>query len=96
MSLRQFAPPVFVAGAVGLSVLSFFVSQARMLLALLMGAYAAANLAASLITSLRGNLRSMPYLSLAYGILHFSYGAGFLYGLVKFINRWKTAGAHEK
>lgn len=89
MSLRQFIPPLFVASLITFSLSSFFSTTARWLLAAVSIAYTAANLFASLVTSLRSNLRYMPLLSLAFAILHLSYGAGFLKGLLKFRNRWK-------
>lgn len=89
MSLRQFIPPIFVASNVALALLAPFLSAARLLLAFVSGAYVLANLAASLITSARRGWQYLLYLPLAYGILHISYGSGFLYGLARFANRWK-------
>ena len=90
MSPRQFVPPLFVASLIGLSVLSIFTPYARILLAVEAATYVAANLTASLITALRSDIRHLPYLPIAFGILHISYGLGFLHGLLKFANRWKT------
>lgn len=94
MSLRQFIPPLFVASLIFLSIFSIFISSARLLLAIVIGAYTVINLATALITSLRTKLQYMPLLSLAFAILHISYGSGFLYGLVKFARRWKVEGLH--
>jgi succinoglycan biosynthesis protein ExoA len=90
MSLRQFIPPMFVATLIILSVLSLFFAPARLLLALEVGAYLVANLGASLLTTAKTGSQYFIYLPLAFAILHVSYGSGFLYGLVKFANRWKT------
>lgn len=90
MSLRQFVPPIFVATLIMLSAMALFFGVARVLLALTAGVYLLANLAAAIATSARHGWQYLPYLSLAFAILHFSYGAGFLYGLVKFAKRWKA------
>jgi succinoglycan biosynthesis protein ExoA len=90
MSLRQFIPPLFVATLIILSVLSLFFAPVRLLLALEVGAYLLANLGAALLTAGKTGPQYFIYLPLAFAILHVSYGSGFLYGLVKFANRWKT------
>jgi hypothetical protein len=50
--------------------------------------YLAANLGASLLTARQKGWRFLPLLPLIFAILHFSYGLGFLVGLVRFIHRW--------
>ncbi len=49
--------------------------------------YAVANLTASLVAAGTSWQRIAP-VSLAYATLHFSYGLGFLFGLIRFWNRW--------
>ena len=86
MSWRQFVPPLFVAallGALGLAALGVFWP-----LALIAGSYLAANLTASLWMSARSDMRYLAALPVAFAILHTSYGAGFLIGLIRFANRW--------
>jgi glycosyltransferase involved in cell wall biosynthesis len=90
MSLRQFVPPAFVGSLVGLSLFGLFSSTARLALSGLLGLYALANFSASAITAAKRGWRHLPVLSLAYAILHFSYGSGFLYGLFKFFRRWRA------
>jgi glycosyltransferase involved in cell wall biosynthesis len=90
MSLRQFIPPLFVATLILLSVLSLFLAPARLVLALVVGTYMLANLGASLSTAAKTEPQYLVFLPLAFAILHVSYGSGFLYGLAKFANRWKT------
>jgi glycosyltransferase involved in cell wall biosynthesis len=90
MSLRQFVPPTFVGALIILSVLSLFMNETRILLALVVAAYLMANLAATLLTTARTAGGSWPYLPFAFGTLHIAYGAGFLFGLMKFANRWGT------
>jgi succinoglycan biosynthesis protein ExoA len=90
MVWRQFIPPAFVAFLIVFSILSLFSVYSLYLLLLGAGAYVVANLAASAWTASQHGWRFFPYLVASYAILHISYGAGFLNGLVKFANRWKT------
>ncbi len=47
---------------------------------------------ASVLLSLRHGLLLFPALALAFATLHFSYGIGFLAGLVKFAGDWGDRG----
>ena len=58
-------------------------------------AYGAANLAASLTVARGSGWRSLPWLPLAYAILHVSYGFGFLAGLVRFSTRWRSGSSRR-
>lgn len=92
MSLRQFIPPAFIASLAVLILLSLLLPAARVLLAIEMGLYVIANLAASFLTAKKDGWRYLAYLPVTYAILHVSYGAGFLKGMAKFANRWKVGG----
>lgn len=94
MSLRQFIPPVFVTTLIGLSVLSLFSSFFRYLLLAEVGMYGIANLGAAVTTARGRPFKTIPQLMVAFSILHVSYGLGFLNGLIKFANRWKTNTNH--
>lgn len=90
MSIRQFVPPVFVLSlimSVLLSPISFptFPLHPSNIIPIL---YILSNLSASIFTALKKDLSALPLLPLVFGILHLSYGIGFLVGLVKFANRW--------
>lgn len=94
MSLRQFIPPVFVL-ALLFSVLLFLLTFAgltssipRPLPLIIPSFYLIANLGTSLLTAWRRGWDSLLFLPLIFGILHLSYGFGFLAGLVKFRDRW--------
>jgi hypothetical protein len=52
------------------------------------GSYLLANLLASIYTGAKRGWKYLPLLPLIFAVLHISYGAGFLLGLVKFWNRW--------
>jgi hypothetical protein len=88
MSPRQFVPPLFVGGLALTAALSPLLAVARWGLAALSGLYLAANLTASVVTAERRGWRHLPLLPLCYVIVHLSFGAGFLVGLVRFASRW--------
>jgi hypothetical protein len=88
MRPRQFVPPAFVALLCATAIASLWWPGARIALAGIVGTYAATNLAASAVTAVRVGWWAFPVLVPAFVTLHVSYGAGFLYGLVRFWNRW--------
>jgi succinoglycan biosynthesis protein ExoA len=97
MRPRQFVPPLFVAAlllSLAAAPLSFILgSWFAWPFVLAAGSYALANLAASIsITVKRRDWRLPGLLPIAFGVLHVSYGLGFLVGLIKFRNRW---GDHD-
>ena len=89
MQMRHFVPSVFVLG-LGVSMLTApFSALARAILLLALGCYAATNLIVSFRltcqTQVWGRMAVFP---LVFVVLHFSYGIGFLAGLIHFANRW--------
>lgn len=96
LRLRQFVPPVFVAGLAGSALLALLVPAGRVLFGLAAGSYLLANLGASLLTAARSGWRHLPALPLVFAILHIGYGAGFLVGLVRFAGRWQQPSAVER
>lgn len=88
MSLRQFVPPAFVAALILFSIMALIVNTGLVLLGFVAASYLGANLLASLLTAARKGWRHFALLPVMFGILHVSYGAGFLAGLVIFMNRW--------
>ena len=89
MRLRQFAPPAFVTAVLGGALLSPLSKAIRAAWGGAIGAYVAANLFASWRIARRNGHEHFLRLPLVFSILHFSYGLGFLHGLVHFRNRWK-------
>jgi succinoglycan biosynthesis protein ExoA len=86
MRLRQFIPAAFV-GALLLALLSALLFAAgKWLFLLVVGSYLLANLGAAGLTA-RKDFAALPILPLTFAILHFSYGFGFLKGLIKFRHR---------
>jgi GT2 family glycosyltransferase len=89
MSVRHFIPPLFVLSLLLSVILSIATPWGWMLLALATGSYFIADSIASLITVLKKGWEwHYLYLPFAFGIMHISYGLGFLIGIVKFWNRW--------
>jgi succinoglycan biosynthesis protein ExoA len=88
MQSRQFVPPAFVGALIGSAVAAPFGRFGRITLATVGGGYVAANLAASIWAARRQGWRHLPVLPVVFGILHLSYGTGFLFGLGRFIRRW--------
>jgi glycosyltransferase involved in cell wall biosynthesis len=88
MRPRHFVPAASVAAGLGALVAGVF--DCRMLIgaAALAVAYALGVAAASVAIARRLGWRYLPSLAIAFPILHFSYGLGFLVGLVRFLPRW--------
>lgn len=87
MSLRQFAPPLFVlalTASAGFAFSPFFLPLAPVVPLL----YILANLVASVWTAFQRGWKHLWFLPFVFAILHLSYGVGFLVGLLKFWNRW--------
>lgn len=88
MQLRQFVPPLFVVVLLaGLLMMPIF-PAAGYFTALIVGVYAVAVITASILSARRSNWQLLPLLPIAYTTLHLAYGSGFLFGLMKFWNRW--------
>lgn len=88
MSIRQFVPPLFVAGLASSVVLELSMLKLTWLFWFIAGSYLFANLVVSFITAKNRGWRHLLRLPIIYAILHLSYGSGFLAGLVKFWSRW--------
>lgn len=88
MQLRQFIPPLGVVGLLMLLLLAPFLKGVAVLTAACVLVYVLASLFASLLTANRAGWKLVTLLPVAFGIIHLSYGFGFLFGLVKFWNRW--------
>lgn len=92
MQVRHFVPALFVS-ALGFFLLTSSLSRfTKFAFVGLCGLYLAANLAASVQVALKNRRRwwLLPSLPVIFAVLHFSYGCGFLLGLVRFRHYWKT------
>ena len=88
MRARQFAPPLFVAGLALLLLSAPVFSASKIVLAATVLAYMMLATLASISASRRTEWKVLPFLPIAFAIIHLSYGLGFLAGLLKFGNRW--------
>lgn len=95
MQPRQFAPGILVSTLSMALLLSPFLQVARWSFLLVAFAYLLANIAASVSASRSEGWKQRPLLSLCFATLHFSYGFGFVYGLVRFWNRWGDNGSRS-
>lgn len=84
MRWRQFVPAALVATLALAAALGLFFQPFRLLLALVVAAYLAADLLASLSLGRQHGWRLVPRLLLIHPILHLSYGLGFWAGLWRF------------
>lgn len=91
MSARQFVPPLFVVALTASLIALPLTSLGYWWLAAVAGPYVAAALLASVWLS-RRDLVLSPLLPVIFAILHISYGAGFLEGLISFRHRWRESG----
>jgi succinoglycan biosynthesis protein ExoA len=89
MRARQFVPPAFAFVMLATAVSSPFSGIARTLFLVVFALYLAAALAASIAAARKRDPRLFFVLPFVFGVLHFSYGLGFLAGLVKFWSRWR-------
>lgn len=88
MRMRHFAPSAFVGGLLLSALLAPMFRPGRRLLGLVSGAYLVASLVASVSVARKQGWRHLPLLPMIFATMHFSYGLGFLAGLVRFWNRW--------
>lgn len=85
-SVRHLVPGGFVASLLLLALLAPWSRWGMLLLVALLGLYACANLAASLITCRRpANWKYLPVMPLTFAAYHFGYGWGFLMGVADFV-----------
>jgi len=95
MQPRQFVPALFILALVVLLITGpigpfWFVNQLVFGTALL--AYVVLSFAASVSAARKTGWRLLPLLPIAFTIIHFAYGSGFLVGLARFWNRWRDHG----
>jgi hypothetical protein len=94
MRPRQFIPPGFVLCLVLAAMLGFFTPAGAVMFACIAGLYLLANLMASLWVAVNNGWMGLLYLPFIFAILHLSYGTGFVWGLIRFANRWGDHVGH--
>lgn len=93
MSPRHFVPPAFVAALIGTALLAPFFTWAALLLTAINAAYLSACSLAAVAVARRAGWELLPACFVAFVTMHVSWGAGFLWGLVRFAPRWWRAEA---
>ena len=88
MRLRHFAPAGFVAALATAALAALVWAPAAAVLLAVIAIYGAAGLAASVVAARPGGIGQAPLILLCFWILHFGYGLGFLWGLLRFAGRW--------
>jgi succinoglycan biosynthesis protein ExoA len=88
MQLRQFVPPLFVVALLAGLLMMPILPAARYFTGLIVSLYAVAVITASILSARKGKWQLFPLLPIAFVTLHLAYGSGFLFGLMKFWNRW--------
>lgn len=88
MQPRQFVPGLFVAAQLGSLVAALVLPVFWIACILVAGTYLVTDLAASIAVAARRGWSMLPVLPLVFAALHFGYGTGFLWGLVRFAGRW--------
>lgn len=88
MSWRHFVPPAFVLGLLALALLGGVNPFARGLLIGVLCSYVLACLGATWRAAPPRSRNLWLQLPLAFAVMHFSYGSGFLTGLLHFWRRW--------
>lgn len=90
MSWRHFVPPLFVAALGTLVVLGAVSPLAAMGARVAFATYATAVLIAAGRAAWGRGLRAWLAAALAFACIHAAWGAGFLHGLFRFADRWRT------
>jgi GT2 family glycosyltransferase len=93
MRPRQFMPAFLVIALVLLGLSAPFTIAGKFMLLATLSAYLFGNLAASTLCASRIDWRLLPVISIAFIVIHFAYGGGFLVGLIRFWNRWELPGS---
>ena len=88
MQPRQFVPALFVATVLGGLLMTPIIPLMGYVAGLIVTLYAVAVITASIFSARRTKWQLLPLLPIAFAILHWAYGVGFLFGLVRFWNRW--------
>ena len=97
MRLRQFAPAAFILAIITSLAIAPFSMLGVGAFCFLISLYILGNVLGTVTNMKRGeNWRVVALLPVCFAILHFSYGSGFLLGLVRFCHRWGDRSTRAK
>ena len=92
-SIRHIIPGTFVGGLLFSGLLALFLKPFRLIFILIALSYLLVNLAATTITChKRSDWRYIPLMPIVFFIYHFSYGYGFIRGVIDFLILKKSSG----
>lgn len=86
--IRHFFPALLVTTLFSGAPIGLFSTTVFKLWLLSVAGYSLANAGASLWSSRSAGWATLPLLPIAFASLHLSYGLGFIWGLIRFWNRW--------
>ena len=86
VSIRHLIPSTFIVALIFTLIIGFFL-QLPLITFSVVFLYLVFNLSASIYSA--RSIRVIPLISLAFWTLHLGYGLGFIWGLIRFINKWK-------
>lgn len=89
MRPRQFVPPLFVLALLTSGGAAVVIPACAAVFIAILSVYGVASFLASALVARRAGWSVFPLLPLAFAILHVGYGAGFLWGLIRFRQRWR-------
>jgi len=89
-SRRHLIPFIFVLSLLGSLFLSVFWKPFLYLFLIIILTYLTANVFFSLSISIKNGIKLFPFIVISFFVLHFSYGLGSLWGLIKFITLIRT------
>lgn len=85
MTWRQLVPALFVLGLVSAGIFSVLAPSYFWLFLLVFSSYSIVNIGVSFAIALKKGLKYMPPLPIVFFTIHFSYGIGYLKGILDFI-----------
>ena len=88
MKIRQFIPGTFVLSIAISMILSFYDKLSFSLFLIILVSYATCNLFFSFVIAKKEGWKYLPLLPIVFVTMHFSYGIGFLTGLIRFFPKW--------
>ena len=88
VSIRHLIPSTFIVALIFTLIIGFFL-QLPWFSFSVVSLYLVFNLSASIYSAV--SISIIPLISLAFWILHFGYGLGFIWGLIRFFNKWNDA-----
>jgi glycosyltransferase involved in cell wall biosynthesis len=96
MQVRQFVPPAFVFSLILSLLMGPLFSDKVWLWLSNYFLYIFASFSAAMGISLKKGIRFLPILPAIFAILHLSYGAGFLIGLIRFAGKWSEESRKQE